>query len=268
MRSKNKSETYVLVQDGNEFNITENDKLLETPMGNPLRTSLKNLAVEIVLELEQKGQDVTDEGSMYTCLCSCLDFAPLVGLEGLIKNSLPAIPEDPVLHTSADPEIMFIQREAYSQPYFIENGLLQMKSNEIKEWARKEMATWSLQEVMVVQLAGAHFRSPLIGMALAQDKINMDSAALAFCGKFWEHRMRNISGICIGSYPDFYPTKIDEMFCNEVCLRNSEGDEPRTFTCDDFHHKCGVVISIDAWRRFATYGRNQRIKENRKEILL
>jgi hypothetical protein len=73
-------------------------------MGHPLRTTFKDLAEEMVEDLERNGPDPTAGVSMYNCLCSCVDFGSMLGKEGLISDALPAFLRDPVLHRSADPE--------------------------------------------------------------------------------------------------------------------------------------------------------------------
>lgn len=252
--------SYTVAEVGDKYCVVRGGEPIGTPMGNPLRTIFRDLAEEVAEDVEQHGLDPTAAVSMYACLCSCLDFIPLIGMQNVILDTLPAIHEDPVLHMSADPEIMFIQMAAYEQPYFAEHGLRQKTPEDVVGWAGREMATWSPQEVIVVQLAGAIIHSPLMGMALAQDQANLDTAAFGFCGKFWEHRMKEMQGICFGAFPDFFPNGMDEAFCDTVCLTDENGEESAEPVSDTFGRKCGVVKALDVWRRFAAYGRKQRLR--------
>lgn len=253
-------ETYTVSQDGEEFLILEYGEPVATPMGQRLRTRFQELAEEIADDLERQGPDPTAGVSMYTCLCSCLDFGLAVGRQELIDNALPALRDDPVLHTSADPEIMFTQMAAYAQSYFSEHGVREMLAGELVRWARKEMAPWSMQEIMVVQMVGAHIGSPLMGMALAQDKVSLEPAAFGFCRMFWAHRMEGLRGIVLGGLPGFYPQRADESYCEDVCLAAVDEADGDASAPADFLEKCGVVLAFDVWRRFAAYGRLQRLR--------
>lgn len=254
---------YVVKQDGDHYCVVREGHIVTTPRGNPLRTTIKALAEEIAEDLERQGPDPGAGISMYLCLCSCLDFAPIVGKTGLIENALPAFLEDPVLNISADPEIMFVQLSAYSQPYFEEHALRKKSADELVEWARHEMASWSIEEVMVVQLAGAHFGSPLMGMAIAQDKVVLETAALGFCGQFWDNKLQQLGGICISGMTSYYPSRGDRDFCDAVCLSgfNDDRDPESQASNQEFRKKCGMVIVLDVLRRFAIYGRRDRAKE-------
>lgn len=260
MKFRNKSTPrYTVARDGDEYHILHGDKPVATPMGNPLRTIFKDLAEEMTEDLERQGPDPTAGVSMYNCQCSCLDFA---GIESKAMNAAISLREDPVLHMSADPEIMFTQMAAYTQPYFDENKLREKNSKDLEYWVVEAMLSWSMHEVMVVELARVHIRSPLIGMALAQNKANLEAAAFGFCGKFWKHKMNNQGGICIGSIPEFYPNRPNKEFCDTVCLsERNEAMPPTKAYLDRFRRKCGAVIAFDVWRRFAAYGRNQRPTE-------
>jgi hypothetical protein len=162
---------------------------------------------------------------------------------------------------SADPEIMFTQMAAFAQPYFVESGIREKTLDDLLKWVGVEMATWSMQELMVVQLASAHFMSPLIGMALAQDKVDIAAAAVGCCGRFWQHKMNSLGGISFGDSNGYFPPRVDDRFCQNACLRNQGGDEDepdRERAASEFPSKCGVGIVMDVMRRFATYGRNLR----------
>ena len=253
-------ETYTVAEDGEGFLILEDGEPVATPMGHPLRTRFRDLAEEIADDLERQGPDPTAGVSMYTSLCSCLDFGLAVGRQELIDNALPALRDDPVLRTSADPEIMFTQMAAFAQPYFAEQRVREMGREELLDWAAKEMAAWSMQEIMVVQLAGAHVRSPLMGMALAQDGANLETAVFGFCGKFWAHQRQGMVGIFYGPVPRYYPQRADESYCEEVCLAWVDAEGEESFPAD-FREKCGMVLAFDVWRRFAAFGRWQRLAD-------
>jgi hypothetical protein len=97
-----------------------------------------------------------------------------------------------------------------------------------------------------------------MGMALAQDKASLEAAAIGFCGKFWQQKVSRLGGNWLGGVPEFYPDRMDENFCETVCLADTK-KKPTKASRDRFRRSCGVVIAMDVWRRFAAYGRNQRI---------
>jgi hypothetical protein len=174
---------YTVAEDGGKFYIVHGGEEVTTPMGNLLRTVFRDLAQEVAEDLERNGADPTAGTSMYVCLCSLSDFGTRAGKDSLIASSLAGLRDDPILHTSADPEVMSIQIPAYAQPYFQENAVRGRTPEDLVRWTATEMASWSMEEIMAVQLAAAHIDSPLMGMALAQDKAFRDDGDHCSDGK-------------------------------------------------------------------------------------
>ncbi|MCC6486399.1 MAG: hypothetical protein IT364_02785 [Candidatus Hydrogenedentes bacterium] len=134
-----------VAQEGEEFCILHTGRPVATPMGNPTRTGIRTLAVEVAEDLARQGPDPGAGVNMYTCLCSFLDFGPIADKKGLIMNAFSAIPDHPVVHTSADAEIVLAQMAAYRQPHFEENGLRQMDVDEPIAWTAGEMSSWCVR---------------------------------------------------------------------------------------------------------------------------
>jgi hypothetical protein len=139
------------------------------------------------------------------------------------------------------------------QPYFVQNPVRDMPLEALATWATKEMSSWSMEEIMAVQLTAAHMNSPLMGMALAQDKADLTAAAFRFCGRYWRHNEDSFR-YWHGAIPQFYPNCADEKFCETACLLAPDADEPKN-RWGEFGRRCGVVVAMDVWRRFAAYGR-------------
>ena len=249
-----RKQKYEVVQIGSIYHVQTNGVDALTPMGSPLCSAHKARADEVASDLNRYGPDPSRELTMYVCVASFLDFGSKVPQSELINNILPALRDDPILSPSANPEIMGLQCLAHDHPYFQRHNPRQKSPRELLDWIVSEMMTWSVQEVMAVQLAGARFGSPLLGMAMAQDAVNLKVAPLGFCGKLWDHIFNPGGSMVVGSWPMYYPPIDDQDFCKSTCLQGSDSIDP-----EQFARGCRLRVVMDTLRRFASFGRIPRL---------
>jgi len=223
---------------------------MSTPMGAPVVTKHEAMAREIVEDLQRFGEDPRAALSMYHSLCSLLDFGLRVPRKLLIQSAVQSIAQDRVLRTSAEPELMGVQTAGFTIPWLVHHGILPddwRQTRKIQKWAAKTMAAWNLNQLMTVQIAGCHLRSPLIGMALVANGVDPCVTAQALCADLGAHLMSCTFAICVG-YRGHEPQRHSPQYCKSKCLCYDPMEYPVKLDM-----RCGVAQVLDVLQRFAQY---------------
>jgi hypothetical protein len=233
-------------EDGGIFIVKDGQKIA-TPMGRPLTLKDEAVAQEVADDLNKYGTDPTEAISMYSSVCSYLDFLDGRDKTPLIETALIAVLKDAIYDISADPEFMRLQYAGYSHPIFEENGvrcgLHQAKNvRETIEWLQGVLGNGSSHLLMCVIMAGANFESPLLGLATTDKRSDLTTIARALCGHLREHIVDAAGGIAIGGVGGYWSNHVDEDYCSCEC----QGLSNVTLDCS-----CSVYRSLDVLQRFS-----------------
>lgn len=256
---------------GDVYQILDRGELMHAQNRKPLETPYLELAEEVVSDLNRSGDFPGSEINMYACLMTLLDFGEIHGSPGFVAKILCDLGFDPLLRPPAFPPMMIITQMAMNQPYFEDIQLRQkIKDNTLFSWAARELATWSLEELVAVIYVTTHSNCPLLGMAVAQDRANLELMAPLLCGILREHRQsRSFFNFTINigecDVEGFNSGRENLKFCQSECLSDDQkpnkpmSPEELEARIENFRRNCGVVIGLDVLRRFAAFGRKRRL---------
>jgi hypothetical protein len=238
---------YSYIEESGSYYILNDGQKTTTPMGRLLEVKVEAIAREIANDLNTYGTDPSAAISMYSCTCSFTDFLEGQDCTPLVETAVNDAQEDAIHDISADPEILELQYPGFSQPILEENGvscgLHQPENISITiDWLRETLESGSPYLVMCVILAGANFGSPLLGVAIADNRSDLASMAKALCGPLQAHIFEEIGGIVMGGIGSYWPSYVNEDYCSSHC----KGHSPTTLNAS-----CGLYRSLDVMQRFA-----------------
>ena len=238
---------YEHIVERGQYAVVNDDEQTTTPMGRPLVLDDEAVAQEITNDLNTYGTDPSEAISMYTCVCSYLDFLRGRDRSPVVTTAVNDALDDAIHYISADPEFLQLQYPGYTHPVFEENGIRcglnqQKDVSEKVDWLRHRLEEGTDHQLMTVVMSGANFGSPLLGYAVTDQRSDLSSMARALCGPLRQHIVDSAGGFALGGVGGYWPNFVDEDYCASEC----QGQTGMVLNCS-----CGVYRSLDVMQRFS-----------------
>jgi hypothetical protein len=213
---------------------------ITTPAGTPVVSHHRELAEQIVRDINASGTDPARRTNMFALQAGYLDFGLKIPRAQLEVPILEQWRSDLYVNRPADPELMMPLMALWGPVPFVRD-----------EFVTKVRAL-SLRKLMVLMQCGAQYGSAVLGLQVLSTDRDPAPFALGACARYWAYLNRDFTlengylnfGASVSARHD--PANTDDDYCDEQCC-SEEGPDDRMGS------RCPMHQVFMLMRRWAAY---------------